>query len=166
LFSVVSLAHTPSSRQPSPKICGTMAQRELPVLPVTTANANGKAKKPRLRYDCAKCPGYCCSYDWIPVNKLDIKRLAKHFNLTYEQAEKRYTRFEEDYGYRVLRHKKDHIYKSTCRMFDQEERRCSVYEARPAICRSYPEEQKCGYYDFLKWERDHQDDEEFIPMYS
>jgi Fe-S-cluster containining protein len=140
-----------------------MAKRELPILPITTAN--GKAKKQRVRYDCAKCPGYCCSYDWIPVGKRDIRRLAKYFNIPYEQAERKYTRFEEDYG-RVLRHRKDHIFKSTCTFFDQEERRCTVYEGRPAICRMYPEEQKCGYYDFLKWERDHQDDEEFIPMYS
>src|SRR5438477_2994088 len=110
-----------------------MAKRELPILPVIETSVDGKVRKPRspkLRYDCSKCPGYCCSYDWITVNKLDIKRLAKHFNITYEQAEKRYTRFEKDYGYRVLRHKKDHIFKSTCKMFDQEERKCGVYEAR------------------------------------
>jgi Fe-S-cluster containining protein len=146
-----------------------MAKRELPILPIIETSVDGKVRKPRVakpRYDCSKCPGYCCSYDWITVNKLDIKRLAKHFNITYEQAEKRYTRFEKDYGYRVLRHKKDHIYKTTCKMFDQEERKCGVYEARPALCRIFPTEKNCGYYDFLVWEREHQDDEEFIPMYS
>ena len=144
-----------------------MAKRELPILPVIETSGDGKVRKPRvakLRYDCSKCPGYCCSYDWITVTKLDIKRLAKHFNITYELAEKRYTRFEKDYGHNILRHKKDHIYKSTCKMFDQIERKCTVYEARPALCRVFPTEKNCGYYDFLKWERDHQDDEEFIPL--
>jgi hypothetical protein len=31
------------------------------------------------------------------------------------------------------------------------------------VCRKYPYGNKCGYYDFLKFEREHQDDEEFIP---
>jgi hypothetical protein len=32
------------------------------------------------------------------------------------------------------------------------------------VCHQYPEEARCGYYDFLKWERKFQDDKEFIPM--
>jgi uncharacterized protein len=133
-----------------------MARKELPILP--TEN------KKRLKYDCQKCPAYCCSYDWIMVTKRDIQRLAKRFELTYEQAERRFTRFVKDYGHRVLRHREDPIYKSTCRFLDREERRCTIYEHRPALCRTYPETSNCGFYDFLKWERKHQDDPEFIPF--
>jgi len=143
-----------------------MAKRELPVLPANSTNGQvkNKAKKPRLRYDCSKCIAYCCSYDWILVTKRDINRLAKRFKLSYEQAEKKFTKYEKSYGYRILRHRKDEIYKSACRFLDPEKRNCSIYEDRPSTCRTFPEENRCGYYDFLMWEREHQDDETFIPL--
>ena len=57
-------------------------------------------------------------------------------------------------GEPVLRHHKDHIYKSMCTFFDRDERRCTVYTARPLICRTYPSGERCGYYEFLQFERD------------
>ena len=148
-----------------------MVKTELPVLPVLpkTANSstgNGKQKELPVLYDCAKCPAYCCSYDWIIVSKRDIKRLAKGFGLSYEEAEERFTKYIDEYGHRVLRHRKDHIFKSTCRFLHPTERRCTIYHHRPAVCREYPDSRRCRYYDLLKWERDHQDDETFIPMQS
>lgn len=134
-----------------------MAIRELPILQPTV-------KKPRLRYDCSKCPAYCCSYDWIPVTKRDITRLGKRFGLSYAEAEEKFTRYEPEYKRRILRHRADHIYKSTCQFLHKTKRGCTVYEHRPAICRTYPEETSCGYYTFLMWERKHQDDPDFIPM--
>jgi len=103
------------------------------------------AKKP---YDCAKCPGYCCSYHIIPVKESDLKRLAKHFKVSLEEAKKKFVKADEHYG-------------KICRFFDQEKRCCGVYEARPYICRAYPTG-KCGYYEFLKIERDTQDDQEMV----
>src|SRR6185369_15493753 len=47
-------------------------------------------------YDCKKCPGYCCSYPLIEVNKADIARLAKHHELDYETAEERFTYYDKD----------------------------------------------------------------------
>lgn len=130
-----------------------MAKKQLPIL---------KQSKPA--YDCAKCPGYCCTYDWILVGKRDIKRLAKRFDVSYEEAEKRYTKYVSEYGHRVLRHRQDHIFKSACMFFDQAHRRCTIYEHRPSTCRDYPVTKRCGYFDFLKWERNQQDDAEFIPL--
>ncbi len=112
------------------------------------------------KYDCSKCPGYCCSYDHIEVSQHDIKRLAKHLEVTPEVAEKRYTKVDD--GKVVLRHHKDEHFKSMCVFFDRTERRCTVYEARPHPCRTYPYGATCGYYDFLKFEREHQGDDEFI----
>jgi Fe-S-cluster containining protein len=63
----------------------------------------------------------------------------------------------------ILKHRKDHIYATICQFFDQDERRCTIYEARPSVCREYPDGKVCGYYNFLKFERKHQDDKEFIP---
>jgi uncharacterized protein len=114
------------------------------------------------KYDCLKCPAYCCSYDRIAISRRDIERLARHFGLTYEQAEKRFTKMRE--GERVLRHRKDSIYGSVCMNLDPVTRKCGVYAARPTVCRQYPEKSTCGYYSFLAWERKHQDNPDFIPL--
>jgi Fe-S-cluster containining protein len=127
--------------------------------------------KNKADYDCSKCPGYCCSYPRIVVTDRDIKRLAKHFGLPEDKAKTRFTRSyvfksdkpKENIKERILRHTKDHIYESTCQFFDQNLRRCTVYEARPDVCRQFPDGKKCGYYTFLKFERKHQGDEDFIP---
>jgi len=47
---------------------------------------------------------------------------------------------------------------------DTKTRRCSIYDARPGVCHEYPDQPSCGYYDFLTWERSHQEDEKFVPM--
>jgi hypothetical protein len=115
-----------------------------------------------IRFDCSKCPGYCCSYPLIEVKPRDVARLARHFGIEVADAERRFTRVHATEG-RVLRHQKDTVYGSICRFFDTDQRRCTVYEARPAVCRVYPGGSRCGYYDFLKFERKHQDDPDFIP---
>ena len=117
------------------------------------------------RYDCSKCPGYCCSYSRIAVTDFDIERLARHFGISTATARQRFTYHYKtsELDEQLLRHKKDHVYASTCRFFDQDLRRCTVYAARPSVCRSYPEDKTCGYWQFLKFERAQQGDEEFIP---
>ena len=118
----------------------------------------------RVKYSCAKCPGYCCTYAEIEVTSRDIERLAKHFGLSYAVAEHRFTKPDAKQKIRMLRHRKDRIFDSTCMMFDQEKRRCTVYEARPGVCRKYPDSTRCGYYDFLKFEREQQGDEEMVAL--
>ena len=121
-----------------------------------------RSEAPAVRYNCARCPGYCCSYPRIAVLDRDVTRLARHFGLSFEEAERKFTRwYAEDE--RILKHRSDEIYGSICRFFDTTARRCTVYLARPAVCRQYPNGSKCGYYDFLKFERKHQDDPDFIP---
>ena|SRR2546423_1444223 len=114
------------------------------------------------RYDCLKCPAYCCSYDEIAVGQRDINKLARHFGLEPDVAEARFTKTTKD-GTVVLRHRKDDVFKSVCIFLDSKTRRCTVYEARPGVCKDYPEHPTCGYYEFLRWERRHQDDKEFVP---
>jgi Fe-S-cluster containining protein len=112
-------------------------------------------------YDCSNCPGYCCSYPNIPITKRDVERLAEHFGISFKEAKKKFTmeRFGEKYA---MRRKEDVHFGRVCRFFDTENRRCTVYPARPSTCRSYPGKGRCGYYDFLMAERAHQDDPEFI----
>lgn len=112
-------------------------------------------------YDCLKCPGYCCSYPVIEVTAADVTRLAKHFDLAPEVAAKKFTKRAHGYD-SVLRRKVDPHFGRICRFFDTEERRCTVYKARPAACRNFPGEKRCGYYDFLRFERRHQNDPEFV----
>ena len=70
------------------------------------------SSKPKIKYDCSKCPGYCCSYPRIEVKNGDLKRLAKHFDLELAAAEKKFTRwYKSDEGHeRILRHQKDEVY--------------------------------------------------------
>ena len=113
-------------------------------------------------FNCSRCPAYCCSYPHIVVTKTDIKRLAKHFGMTADQAEKKLTKQGPNKGQRGLRHKKDETFGTICRFVDSETRNCTVYHARPKICREYPGSRRCGYYDFLSFERSALDDPDHI----
>ncbi len=66
----------------------------------------------------------------------------------------------------MLRHRKDEHFGSVCCFLDREERRCTVYAARPAICRAYPGTGRCGFYDFLVSERRSQEDPEYVPSFT
>ena len=116
-------------------------------------------------YDCGKCPGYCCSYDYIETKPSDVTRLAKHHAIPVDVARDKFTKevTHEGETMRVLRHRKDTVFKSMCMFFDQSERRCTIYEGRPQVCRDYPNGNTCGYFNFIKFERKHQGDEAFIP---
>jgi len=126
-------------------------------------NGNGNGDdSPKIHYDCAKCPAYCCSYEQIGINKRDLNRLAKHFGVDADTALRRYTKIKE--GEVSLRHQKDEILGSVCMFLDKKTRRCTIYDARPGVCREYPDRPRCGYYEFLRWERRHQGDPDFIPL--
>jgi hypothetical protein len=113
------------------------------------------------KYDCTKCPGFCCSYPVISITKRDVERLARHFGVSFKAARKRYTKQAHGHTY-CLRRKSDEHFGRICRFFDTDKRRCTIYEARPSTCRAYPADTRCGYYDFLKFERGHQDDNEWV----
>ena len=122
-----------------------------------------KDEQPRTYFDCAKCPAYCCSiYDRVQVTRRDINRLAKHFGVSYETARRRYTKQWENE--RVLKRVKDVIFEETCMFLDQETRGCTIYHARPAVCREYPAHKRCAYYDMLQFERRQQSDETVVPV--
>lgn len=116
------------------------------------------------QYNCLNCPGYCCSYPVIALNKRDILRLAKHFGLTYEKARKQFTRAAYGHKY-IMRRQNDPHYGRICQFFDTKKRCCTIYQARPAACRAYPgENSRCGYYDFLMHERRAQNDDTFVAV--
>ena len=120
------------------------------------------AKKLNVLYNCDACPAYCCSYPRIIVTARDIARLGERFGLTPEEAERKLTKAGYEKGERILRHRKDRIFGSACRFLDDETRRCTVYEHRPQVCRDFPGGRRCGYYDFLTFERRVQEDPELV----
>jgi Fe-S-cluster containining protein len=114
-------------------------------------------------YNCSKCPGYCCSYPLIELTKRDVERLAKHFGMSFKKAAKKFTKKDEDASTPyAMRRKKDEHFGKICQFFDREERRCTIYTARPKICRDYPGSSRCGYYDFLSHERSALEDPEHV----
>ncbi len=122
-----------------------------------------KDDQPRVYFDCNKCPAFCCSvYERVAVKKRDITRLAKHFGVTFEEARERYTTAWEDE--RVLKRVKDTIFERTCTFLDQKTRGCTIYHARPAVCREFPITTRCAYYDLLRFEREQQDDPNALPV--
>ena len=127
------------------------------VIPIQKQSA-----KPRVAYDCAKCPAYCCSYPLIEVGKRDIARLAKHFGVSYGDAERRFTKYDAGARVRSLRHQQDEHFAQVCSFLDTDKRRCTIYAARPAVCRDFPDGKRCGYYDFLEFEREWQDDPQWV----
>ena len=114
-------------------------------------------------YDCGKCPGYCCSYPVIVLTKRDVERIARFHGLGFEEAEARFTRKAHGYK-RIMMRKSDEHFARICTFFDNDERRCTIYRARPAVCRSFPGTPRCGYYDFLAFERAGQEDEDYVSI--
>lgn len=116
-----------------------------------------------LKYDCDKCVAYCCSiYDRVQVTPRDIRRLAAHFGVSPEIATLRFTKlFGKE---RILRRKADRLFGQACMFLDQETRKCTIYHARPLVCREFPTTSRCSYYDLLQFERKQQDDPDVIPL--
>jgi uncharacterized protein len=116
-------------------------------------------------FDCLNCVGICCSvYTRVEVSKRDINRIARHFRITPEAATARYTKVVN--GDRVLRRKKDELFGDTCIFHDLDKRLCGEYEARPHVCRAWPNhgDGGCVYYDVLQFEREHQGTDTVIPL--
>jgi Fe-S-cluster containining protein len=114
-------------------------------------------------YNCSKCPAYCCSiYERVPVEERDVKRLAKHFGVNFRTAQQRFTKTYN--GERILRRKADPIFGQACKFLNPETRQCTIYHARPKVCREFPARERCAYYDLLQFERGQQGDETVIPL--
>jgi Fe-S-cluster containining protein len=117
----------------------------------------------RSYYNCSKCPAYCCSvYERVQVTNRDLRRLAKHFGIDDAVAVKRFTTTYN--GERILRRKADPIFGKACKFLDPKTRQCTVYLARPTVCRSFPDRARCAYYDLLQFERIQQGDETVVPL--
>ena len=117
----------------------------------------------RSYYDCTRCPAYCCSiYERVQVTKSDLKRLAVHFGVDLETAQRRFTTTWQ--GEQILRRKADPIFGKACKFLDPATRQCTIYDARPLVCRDFPGRVRCAYYDLLQFERIQQGDDTVLPL--
>ena len=86
-----------------------------------------------LHFACTRC-GNCCrnhgEYSWVYVNDEEQAALARHLGVTTAELVERWC--EEDRGWVVLR-----MDRPAC-PFLGEDNGCTVYEARPTQCRTWP----------------------------
>ena len=87
---------------------------------------------------CATCEGNCCigqsGYIWITMQEID--NLAKHLNITTKECFEKYL---IKYGYKFsIKEKKISDNNYACVFFDLDKKQCSIYEARPTQCRTFP----------------------------
>lgn len=89
--------------------------------------------KDGLQFKCTGC-GDCCTgapgYVW--VNQQEIQAMADQVGIELEEFERKYTR-------RVgIRRSLVEFANGDCVFFDPQSRKCTVYEARPRQCRTWP----------------------------
>ncbi len=86
-----------------------------------------------LQFECSQC-GDCCTgapgYVW--VNREEITALAATVGLEVAEFEERYVRTVG------IRKTLDEHANGDCVFFDGKTRKCTVYEARPRQCRTWP----------------------------
>jgi uncharacterized protein len=93
---------------------------------------------------CDNCAGNCCigesGYIWITLQEIAV--LAKHLNITQEELREQYlNKIGYKYSIKEVKLAEDNF---ACVFFNLEKRQCSVYEARPTQCRTFP------FWDYFK----------------
>ena len=82
--------------------------------------------------DCLACPALCCRQaGYVEVTKTDIRRLAKFLHMSVREFEAKHIVEKTRRGSKRIKSGYE-----TCQFLDND-RRCSVYEARPKDCRGY-----------------------------
>jgi len=87
---------------------------------------------------CASCDGNCCigesGYIWITKN--ECIKLAELLDISLEELGEKYL-FKVGYKY-SLKEKQISKNNYACVFFDLIKKKCSIYEARPSQCRTFP----------------------------
>ena len=96
-------------------------------------NSNEPWYKDGLKFKCSGC-GDCCTgapgYVW--VNKAEIEAIADLLGMEFET-------FQADYTRKIgIRRSLKEFSNGDCVFFDNESRKCEVYEDRPRQCRTWP----------------------------
>ena len=84
-----------------------------------------------------KCQGSsnCCvsrgSYGYVYLSKKDLIKIAKHLNVSINLFKKKYCGYSDGYL-----HLKEIYVNGNCQFL--ENKKCSIYAARPIQCRTWP----------------------------
>jgi Fe-S-cluster containining protein len=86
---------------------------------------------------CESCGGRCCTGEsgYIYVNKSEMQRIASYLHVDIEELKKEYL-FKKGYKFSIKERKVAESFE--CIFFDRETNGCSIYEARPIQCRTFP----------------------------
>ena len=93
---------------------------------------------------CDSCQGNCCIGESgnIWINKQEVEKLALHLNITLDELREKYI---EKRGYKYSIKEVQLSYDNyACVFFNLEKKQCSIYEARPIQCRTFP------FWDYFK----------------
>ncbi len=93
---------------------------------------------------CDTCQGKCCIGESgnIWINKFEIENLSKHLNITLNDLRIKYLE-KRGYKYSIkeVQLSEDNY---ACVFFNLNKKQCSIYEARPTQCRTFP------FWDYFK----------------
>jgi Fe-S-cluster containining protein len=104
----------------------------------TEGSRNASPRRPvwyaeGLRFACQPDCGKCCTrhgeYDYVYLDRDDVRRLAAHLKMTMPEFREEWTR--QDEGHTILK-----MDGPACPFLNGS--RCAVYEARPRQCGTFP----------------------------
>ncbi len=86
---------------------------------------------------CESCAGKCCTGEsgYIYVSKIEIKSIAKLLNLDVREFVQDYL-FKKMYKYSIKEKQNGDSFE--CTFYDSITNGCTIYEARPLQCRTFP----------------------------
>jgi len=86
---------------------------------------------------CAECQARCCTGEsgYIYVTKTEAEKIAKHLNLDMKSFVQEYL-FKKGYKHSIKERKNGESYE--CIFYDSKTNGCSIYEARPTQCKTFP----------------------------
>lgn len=103
-----------------------LIQRKVRGLDALAIALNKEAFK---KIDCLKC-GNCCSVMSPTYKKSDVKRIARHLGMSFEQYYEKYL-YKDETGDYMNR-------KTPCQFLNLKDNKCSIYPVRPVDCRGFP----------------------------
>ncbi len=91
----------------------------------------------QVLFQCMNCSECCRGEGYSLVDQEDLQRIARSFGLSNPEAEARFTDPdpEKREGYRILKNTGP---ERNCCFLDTSAHRCTIYESRPQICRTFP----------------------------
>lgn len=86
---------------------------------------------------CASCQGRCCTGEsgYIYVNMTEIENIADLLNIDISEFAKKYL-FKKGYKYSIKEVVHNDSYE--CIFYDRESNGCTIYDARPTQCKTFP----------------------------